>query len=252
MTISREYYNTPVVCLDGLVLTWLSDSTMSLSSGILRRVTTFSDQTQYFSSVSQKSLLTLDASVVGANGMDVGALGNSAWYAVHLIWSTNDKATPAGLISSSASDPRLPQNYDSFYRIGYIRTDGSADILRFWQKGTASERNVYWDEQVTVLNAQGSASPTYAAIDASAAMPPSAEEGFIRWLFVPQSVGNTFALRPNGSTATGNLVGKSDVVSVPHRGSDILVTNSSQAAQFTTTHANDDLSIFVMGYREYI
>jgi hypothetical protein len=72
---------------------------------------------------------TIDCAVVGANGLDAGALAASKWYYTFAI------ATAAGatafLASLSSTAPTLPASYTVFRRIGAVRTNASAQIIAF-------------------------------------------------------------------------------------------------------------------------
>lgn len=239
---NREIINIPVPFANNLNISVASDSTLSITAGSIR------DSSNVFD-ITLDEAVTLDAEVVGANGIDTGALGNSSWYYVYAIGDTTLYRDPATLISLSAT-PYLPFGYDVLKRIGYARTDGSADFVELYQIGNSNMRQYFWDEMVTVLDAQGSA--TYADVDCAAAMAPGTRIANVRWLFVPATVTNTFALRPNGSASTGNIAGKSDVVSVPHRGYDQILTDTSRVAEYLTTSASDDLSLFVTSFYDFI
>lgn len=78
--------------------------------------------------------LSINAAASGANGLDTGALASSTWYSVWVIWNGT---TTAGLISLSDSAPTLPSGYTFKARVGWIRTDGSANKypLSFIQYG---------------------------------------------------------------------------------------------------------------------
>ena len=82
--------------------------------------------------------LTVDTSTVGANGLDTGTLAASTWYAVWVIWNGT---TTAGLISLSATSPTMPSGYTHKARVGWIRTDGTANKypLAFNQKGNRAQ-----------------------------------------------------------------------------------------------------------------
>lgn len=69
-----------------------------------------------------------------ANGLDTGALAASTWYSVWVIWNG---ATTAGLMSLSATAPTMPAGYTHKARVGWMRTDGTANKypLAFTQKG---------------------------------------------------------------------------------------------------------------------
>lgn len=84
--------------------------------------------------------LTINTATVGANGLDTGTLAGSTWYALFSI--AKDDGTKAGLISLSATAPTLPSGYTHKARVGWIRTDGTANKypLSFKQYG----RNVQY------------------------------------------------------------------------------------------------------------
>lgn len=75
---------------------------------------------------------TADATVVGANGIDAGALGASTWYSLWVIGNPSTNTT-AGLISTSATAPTLPSGYTFKARVGWMRTDGSSHFLKTLQ-----------------------------------------------------------------------------------------------------------------------
>lgn len=78
--------------------------------------------------------LTINSAATGANGLDIGTLAGSTWYAVWVIWNGT---TTAGLISLSATSPTLPSGYTHRARVGWIRTDATANKfpLGFTQRG---------------------------------------------------------------------------------------------------------------------
>ena len=76
---------------------------------------------------------SIDCTTVGANGLDTGSLASNTWYHAFAIGKT-DGAT-ALLASMSATSPALPSGYTLKRRIGSFKTDGSAHILGFIQKG---------------------------------------------------------------------------------------------------------------------
>ena len=79
--------------------------------------------------------LVINTAGSGANGLDTGALAGSTWYSVFVI--AKDDGTVAGLISISAVTPAMPIGYTFFARVGWIRTDSSANKypLAFTQRG---------------------------------------------------------------------------------------------------------------------
>jgi hypothetical protein len=115
----------------------------------------------------------------GANGLDTGTVADSTWYNVYLI-STG--STVAGLYSLSATSPTLPSGYVYFLRLGAVLTDGSANLMRTWQKGNRTQYRLTASSNTTVAPniANGTAgtysntSPVLAAASVSAVVPPTA------------------------------------------------------------------------------
>lgn len=77
----------------------------------------------------------LDAAwAVGTNqgGLNTGAEANSTWYEVHLIKRV-DTGVVDVMFTTTANRATLPANYTLQRRIGWIRNDGSGNILAFTQ-----------------------------------------------------------------------------------------------------------------------
>lgn len=77
----------------------------------------------------------LDAAwAVGDNqgGINTGAEANSTWYEVHIIKRTDTDVVDV-MFTTTANRATLPANYDKQRRIGWIRNDGSGNILAFTQ-----------------------------------------------------------------------------------------------------------------------
>src|SRR5207244_8196331 len=79
---------------------------------------------------------TTSAWTVGStNGaMDTGSVANNTWYYVHLI-KRPDTGVVDVLFSLSATAPTLPTNYTIFRRLGAMKTNGSAQWIKFVQVG---------------------------------------------------------------------------------------------------------------------
>lgn len=76
--------------------------------------------------------LTASTAVSGLGGIDTGSVANSTWYSVWVIsngtlWNT--------LLSTSDTSPTMPVGYTYKARVGWVRTDGSANLYRTMQKG---------------------------------------------------------------------------------------------------------------------
>lgn len=97
---------------------------------------------------------TIDCGTAGANGLDAGSLANNTWYHVFAIGRTD--GTTALLASTSLGSPMMPAGYGIRRRIGSFKTDGSAHIVPFAQRGD----EFLWVTPVNVVNDTGVAYPT--------------------------------------------------------------------------------------------
>lgn len=87
--------------------------------------------------ITSSSVLTIDATTVGANGLDTGSLGVSTWYNIHAIGKTD--GTVAGFLSTSLT-PTLPSGYTLRRRIGSVQTDASSHFLAYNQTNDRFDR----------------------------------------------------------------------------------------------------------------
>jgi hypothetical protein len=125
--------------------------------------------------------LTADLTASGAGGLDTGGEAPNTWYAVHVIADSTGANPPAAMFSLSATSPTLPAGYDKFRRIGWVRNDGSSNIVEFDQLGEARYRETLY---LTITSsrlvlADGAAIGTVTAIDCSSLVPPTATKANI-------------------------------------------------------------------------
>ena len=94
------------------------------------------------------SSITIDIEESGANGLDTGTVANNTWYYIFLIKKDSD-GSYAGLLSTNKTSPTIPSGYTYFRRDrGAVLTDGSANILGFYQKD-----NYFWfNEKIVDVN----------------------------------------------------------------------------------------------------
>lgn len=89
--------------------------------------------------------VTVDMSVVGANGIDAGAQASSTWYYGWVI--AKPDGTKAGLASLSSSAPTMPSGYTFKALVTAVRSDGSTHFTKFRQVGN----EVYFEGAQAVL-----------------------------------------------------------------------------------------------------
>lgn len=136
--------------IDGLVLAFSSGSVINVAAGQC------ADSTGAYllslSSTVSKTLQTSGswAAGSGSNGLDTGSRALNTWYHVHLI-AKADGTSADVLISTSASAPTMPSTYTLRRRIGSVRTDGTNNVVMFYQRGD----NFLWSapqDDVSALN----------------------------------------------------------------------------------------------------
>lgn len=161
--------NAGALYIDGLNLDFVSVSKIGIAAGQARDTSNEND-------ILLSSAVEIDAAVNGANGLDSGSLANSTLYAVYLIGDSTSYEPVAGLLSASFSAPSLPAGYDMYRRIGAVRTNGSAQILDFSQRGSGSDRAMYYADAIATAVTAGAAT-TFTAIDLTGLVVDSAVGG---------------------------------------------------------------------------
>lgn len=145
--------------------------------------------------------------VVGANGCDQAVLANSSMYAVYVI-ADSTKYEPVACLLSLASNaaPYLPFRYDSYRRIGYVLTDGSANLRAWDQRGDGESRWMWYRASVATDVTSGS-SATFAAVNVSGSIPAGGKVGIFKCTYTPTAANDELALRSgDSSTDEGQAV----------------------------------------------
>lgn len=184
MTIPQNpIVNSGLLYVNGLRCGYVGNKSIAISTGAARDSTNIND-------ISLSSNTTVNALNVGPNGIDSGTLAASTYYAVYVIGdSTNHKPT-ATLISASATNPFLPEGYDMYRRIAWIRTDSSANILPFEQMGDDQTRKYYYAAPLTILT-NGSAT-SFTLVSLGTNVPNNTtREILVSVTYTPSSAGNS-------------------------------------------------------------
>lgn len=163
--------------------------------------------------------LTIAGTTTGANALDSGAIAGSTWYSIWVIWNGT---TTAGLLSTSATSPTLPVGYTHKARVGWIRTDATANKypLSFKQFGRRVQYKVSAGSNVAGLPVLCSGSvgscttPTWVSASVSSFVPSTAST--IDVLVQPTSTNIVIlapsnAYGPTGSTGNPPLSFQSPV-----------------------------------------
>ena len=151
--------------------------------------------------------LTIAGTTTGANALDTGTIAASTWYSVWVIYNGT---TTAGLLSTSATAPTMPSGYTYKARVGWIRTDGTANKypLSFIQNGRtarykpASGSNLTaWPSMAT--GAQGNTStPTWVSVGVANFVPTTASKITV---ILPGSSNTNAVAGANANNAAGSV-----------------------------------------------
>ena len=113
----------------------LSTAGSSSTFGVAAGVATDDTNADAMTLASAYTKTTSAWAVGSGNGsLDTGTIANSTWYHVHLI-KRPDTGVVDVLLSLSATAPTLPSNYTLSRRIGSMKTNGSAQWVKFVQRG---------------------------------------------------------------------------------------------------------------------
>lgn len=235
--------NLPNLYINDLALSWASTTTLTVGAGQARDSENNID-------IELDATTTLNGAVNGANGLDTGSLANATWYAIHLISSSLNRAMPALLASTSATAPLMPTGYDSFRRISWALTDGSAHFLKYYVYGNSNSRKYVWDAVITELSA--GAATSFTDVDLASSVPPTARLATLNWKIVPATAGNIAKLRVNGSSSTTNIQLTGSVAAQPNVGFVEMNTDSSQIIEYLVGNASDALTLLTAGFEDFI
>lgn len=233
----------PNLYINGCQISRASATTITVATGALRGSSNEVD-------LEIDSELTIDGAATGANGLDQGSLANSTWYAVFIIGDSAGYKETAAILTTSSTQPLVPIEYDTIRRIGWVKTNGSAEFLEFQMRGEGKERTVFWDAIIQVQD--DGASTSYAAVDCSGAAPSTSQTLYLLLSYTPNTAGSLASLRPTGSTSTTNVFATGSVASEPNTTATILPCDSDQSIDYVVANALDTLDINVHGYIDYI
>jgi hypothetical protein len=197
--------------------------------------------------------IVINGANVGANGVDVAAIVLSSLYAVYIIGDSTDYNPVAGLLSLSSTKPNLPGGYDMFRRIGWVLTDGSANILQFWQYGSDETRTYYYDVGISVLSA--GASGTFAAVNLSTAVPPINTEVLLNYTFTGTATTDIAEILPYSSVATSGIIQISGGVTTAQVGMvwvPCQLTAGGVPEILYKVTGTATLTLLVAGFKDYI
>ena len=248
MAAATQAFQLPIYYTNNCVVSWASNTTLTVTTGQTRNSTNVAD-------IVESSSSTINAAVNGVNGLDVGTFAASTWYYIFAIGSSLNNSVPAYLISASATAPTLPAGgYDVFSLVGTWVTDSSTHFVNGYVAGNGNVRDFFYDTPIQVIT--NGASATAVAVDVSAAVPPIQNTPVLLGAtFSPATAGDYASFLPGDSTATpiSNLPGS---VAAKINGGEITVLSrivtSVSKIKYVNSAASGSTNAWVKGFRFYI
>ena len=149
---------------------------------------------------------TVSTAVSGAGGLDTGTIATSTWYSVWRIGKAD--GTRAWLLSLSATAPTMPSGYTLKARVGWIRTDGTANKypLAFKQYGRRVQYVAAAGGNLTAVPTMASGTATVWTAVAVGAFVPATAAQITLFMYCGQNNAAYTAVAPNSSYPTGGAV----------------------------------------------
>lgn len=200
--------------------------------------------------------LTLDLTVSGVGGIDVGSEAASTWYSVWIIADSTatDRGLAKAILSTSPTFPTLPPSpatFDVARRIGWIRNDGSSDIIKFFMFGCERSRVWFYDaEQSAVQVLVGGNATSFTNIDLSAFVPPTSTLARMHTEFNPGAQNRATRIRTNGSTIAVPVMTLPGAGNNPTMAFTLMPTDQMQRIQYEVDNVSDALDVFIGGWEE--
>lgn len=244
MTVNTPIVNARVAYVNGLQLTWASTTTFTMGAGAASNSSNIND-------IVLPALVTNTITAVGANGVDIAAAVASSFYAVYVIADSTEYKPTASLLSLNTSTPSLPFGYDMFRRVGFVLTDGSAHVLKFWQYGNGSSKDMFYD--TPIATSAITTSTSYVTQSLAAGIPPVACETFLKVTYTPNSATNICQMAPFGSSPTTAMIAFGYGVAAAQVGMSVVPCALNAGVPSIThkeTSASDALVIAVSGYKD--
>lgn len=237
--------NSNIAYVSGANVSWLSNTTLSVSAGACL------DSTGAFDIITPAA--TVNTGVVGVNGLDSGVLLASKVYYLYAIACSANTSQPAYILSLSASAPTLPFEYDLYKMVGVAITDGSVHFIKINQSGDKNTRVYSFDTLPAILTAGTETDFTTIALGAYLPVQQNIMVN-LEASYTPAVAANVFMIRASGSSSTASVSGTGVVAAVVQKLSinaiAKLATNVPNIEYKVT--ASDALTLSIVSFTHFI
>jgi hypothetical protein len=205
ITPNTTLYNAGVLYVNGLGITWASNTTLTIAIGAARDVTNTND-------IINPTALTLNAATNGANALDTGTFAASTMYYIWIVGSSTLQANTCCLLSLSSTAPTLPVGYDMQRRIGAAFSNSSTHFaLAWWQsaesQGAGTNSTSRWciyDAPIATGITAGAAT-TYTAVNLEKTVPLTASIVRVEVALTAGTAFDSVFLQPYGGTGAATV-----------------------------------------------
>lgn len=206
------------------------------------------------SNIAWRGVLTANMIVAGPGGLQTGSVeAANTWYRV-LIIADSTGVLPVRALLVPEGTAFNETGYDLFRRIGYVRNNGSSQILKFGQAGDGPARFVLYDEDIALLTVVADGAATVPTVVSMAALVPPIGRVQVMVAAGFRTTGGAatdqLLLRPNGSTnaAPATRIAPGALVAQKQRQMIDVFTNGAQEIQYAGSNAADRTDLAVAGY----
>ena len=245
--VQTPIVNAGLKYVNGLEISKTSAKVLAVAAGAARNSTNVND-------IELSAAVAINGLAVGqVNGVDLAALAASSMYAVYLIGDSTGYSDAGALLSLAANAaPTLPAGYDMYRRIGWVLTDGSSNLLQFWQNGNGQLRWYYYDVAISELS--GGSSATFAAVDLATSVPPIATNVLLDVAYTPNGATDVAEFLPFGSAASSGMVRFGYGVAGAQVGMAVVPCRLDPGLPKIQNKvpAGDALTLLVAGFQDYL
>ncbi len=234
--------NAGIDYINGMQVSWLSNTTLSVTAGHCRNSTNIND-------IFLDEDTVINAAVNGAAGLDQGDLANSTFYYVYAIGSSVKEADGSVILSATPVDfTAYPQYYDMFRLIARgVKTDGSAHFLQFKRSGNGLVRKHMYDAPISELSA-GTAT-TFTDVDVVSSVPIGDTNVYLQANMTPATADNQLKLRVNGGAAAAGSVQVYGSVAAKVSSDNVqIMVDDDSVFEYLVSNGSDAATILVQGF----
>ena len=235
-TVQRHNFVT------GMVLAFVNTEDITIGTGRCR------DDTNAVDIVNGASITVQIDAAAGENALDAGSSeANDTWYRVYLISGAGK--TTAGLLNVDGT-PTMPTGYTHRRRIGWVRNNGSGNLLNFIQTGDGRRRIIDYNEakNTALILVSGGTATTWTDVVGTSLIPSTSENAQFYLLSNAWAAGWT---KIRGNALAGAIDGQDLVrAEAAPEGNLSWLRCQAQKIQYIQTNATNTMYVYMIAYED--